>query len=125
MQQHQKLLLNLIVLVTLFECLFKFINLGLLGIRGIKNNFLAFTIKFFEVIKNTFARFITIILSLGYYAIVSSLEKYHGKIALACAFYYVALADALIIEDMRYNHIMLPSVNFLLSIPVANLSIMA
>lgn len=121
------LFLNLIVLVTLFECLFQLIYLGLLDNRGIKNNFLAFMINLFEVIRNTFARFITIIVSLGYYTIVSSVEKYHGKIALACSFYSVALAVALIVEDMRHNHIMLPSVNFLLSMPVeiANLSIMA
>ena len=125
MQQHQKLFLNLIVLVTLFECLFQLNYVGLLDNRGIKNNFLAFMINFFEVIRNTFASIITIIVSLGYYAIVSSVEKYHEKIAQACAFYSVALADAQIIEDLRHNHIMLPSVNFLLSMPVANLSIMA
>lgn len=84
-------------------------------------------INMFEVIRNTFARFITMIVSLGYYTIVSSVEKHHGKIAMACAFYSVALAISLIVEDMRHNHIMLPSVNFLLSMPVeiANLSIMA
>ena len=83
-------------------------------------------INMFEVVRNTFARFITIIVSLGYYTIVKSVEKYHGKIAMSCIVYAVALAIALIVEDMRHNHIMLPSVNFLMSMPVeiANLCIM-
>ena len=45
------LFLNLIVIVTLFETLFNLIYLGILDNRGVRNDFLAFMINMFEVLR--------------------------------------------------------------------------
>lgn len=99
------LLINVCVLLTMFECLFEMIHLNLLDHRGMEFHWLGFLGSFLEVARTTVARWFTVLVSMGYFTLVHQVSEHHNKITLVLASYAVCKIASLVVEDIRHNRL--------------------
>ena len=87
---HKYLLV--LVVITLISCFFKFVEYEHYNNQGHRLKWLLFVNVILEASKNTFARALVLLISLGYGIVMNVLSSYLTKIGLLLFFYFISNA---------------------------------
>ena len=95
MKKHQESRINLhyyvlaIISISFAQCAFNWGLYSYMNQKGENSPFLTFFSISMEILRNTFARVVTLIVALGYGILITSIERYKTKI-LSLSFLYMA-----------------------------------
>lgn len=95
MKKHRENIINLhyyvlaIITICLFQCIFNWALYGNMNKIGVYSPVLTFASIAVEILRNTFARVVTLVVALGYGILITTIERYKTKI-LSLSFLYMA-----------------------------------
>ena len=95
MKKHRDNIINLhyyvlaIISISFAQCVFNWALYAYLNRYGVNSPWLSFLSIMMEILKNTSARVVTLIVALGYGIVITSIERYKTKI-MSLSFLYMA-----------------------------------